>query len=155
MAIYQSHLSVRQACIEDAKAIILVSSALGYEEKTDQTLAVKRLERLLESDHDRIWVAELKGGVELNDKVIGWLHAQHAFRVASADFIEILGLSVSSDVRLQGAGHALVEQAKNWALDESIALRVRTNETRDSAKKFYSSLGFSLIKKQSVFQILS
>lgn len=148
------NLSVRPGKREDAQAIALIASVLGYNEKIDQSLAIKRLERLLNSDNDQIWVAELHDGVGSDSKLVGWLHAQHAFRMASVDFIEILGLSVSTDARLQGAGRLLVEQAKNWALNEHIALRVRTNDIRDTAKKFYSSLGFSLTKKQSVFQIL-
>ncbi len=101
---------------------------------------------MLASSNDKVWVAELNG------QLIGWLHAQHAFRAASADFIEILGLSVADQARLNGAGRALVEKAKKWALDEKIVLRVRTNETRDGAKKFYTALGFSIAKNQSVFQ---
>ncbi|MBU1467631.1 MAG: GNAT family N-acetyltransferase, partial [Gammaproteobacteria bacterium] len=63
------------------------------------------------------------------------------------------GLSVADQARLKGAGRALVEKAKEWALDEKIVLRVRTNDTRDGAKKFYTSLGFTTTKIQSVFQL--
>ena len=140
-------MDVRFAVLQDAKAIADVASGLGYESKTAKDLMIKRLGRLLESKNDKIWIAEING------QLIGWLHAQHAFRVASDDFIEILGLSVSDQARLKGAGRALVEKAKEWALDESIALRVRTNDVREGAKMFYSTLGFSISKTQSVFQI--
>ena len=139
-------MDVRFAVLQDAKAIADVASALGYESKTAKDLMIKRLGRLLESKNDKIWIAEING------QLIGWLHAQHAFRVASDDFIEILGLSVSDQARLKGAGRALVEKAKEWAFAENITLRVRTNDVREGAKKFYSALGFSISKKQSVFQ---
>ncbi|MCW4627682.1 MULTISPECIES: GNAT family N-acetyltransferase [Marinomonas] len=140
-------MDIRLAILKDAKTIAEVASALGYQNTVSEELAIKRLERLLASSNDKVWVAELNG------QLIGWLHAQHAFRAASADFIEILGLSVSDQARLKGAGRALVEQAKAWALSEKITLRVRTNDIRDGAKKFYTALGFSITKTQSVFQI--
>jgi N-acetylglutamate synthase-like GNAT family acetyltransferase len=140
-------MKVRQANLQDAQSIARIASSLGYQKNVSDDLAIKRLEHVLHSDYDQIWVAEG------NSEVVGWLHAQHAFRVASADFIEILGLSVSEQSRLQGVGRDLVEQAKIWALEENISLRVRTNEVRDTAKQFYSVLGFSLAKRQCVFHI--
>jgi GNAT superfamily N-acetyltransferase len=139
-------MEIRLANLQDANAIADVASALGYQSAVSEELAIKRLERLLLSSNDKVWVAEFNG------QVIGWLHAQHAFRAASADFIEILGLSVSDQARLKGTGRALVEQAKAWALDERLVLRVRTNDVRDGAKKFYTALGFTTTKIQSVFQ---
>ena len=139
-------MDIRRANIKDAQMIAHIASVLGYQQDTGDNLAIQRLQHLLSSQYDCIWVAERDGNV------IGWLHAQHAFRAASKDFIEILGLSVDPEVRLQGAGRALVEQAKEWALEKNIALRVRTNETRDVAKKFYVALEFSLTKTQCVFQ---
>ena len=140
-------MEIRLADIEDANAIADVAAALGYQSAVSEGLVINRLERLLASSNDKIWVAEFNG------QLIGWLHAQHAFRLASADFIEILGLSVADQARLKGAGRALVEKAKEWALGEKIVLRVRTNDTRDGAKKFYALLGFTTTKIQSVFQL--
>ncbi|WP_158773513.1 GNAT family N-acetyltransferase [Cobetia sp. L2A1] len=139
-------MKIRLARLQDARGIAHVASALGYLPHEDDALILRRLEQLFSSAHDRIWVAEQNGNV------IGWLHAQHAFRAASADFIEILGLSVAENARLQGTGRALAEQAKTWAATEHVTLRVRTNETRDVAKQFYAALGFALAKKQCVFQ---
>ena len=140
-------MEIRLADIEDANAIADVAAALGYQSAVSEGLVINRLERLLASSNDKIWVAEFNG------QLIGWLHAQHAFRLASADFIEILGLSVADQARLKGAGRALVEKAKEWALNEKITLRVRTNDARDGAKNFYTTLGFTTAKIQSVFQI--
>ncbi|GGN24314.1 MULTISPECIES: GNAT family N-acetyltransferase [Marinomonas] len=139
-------MEIRLANLQDANAIADVASALGYQSAVSAELARARLERLLLSSDDKVWVAEFNG------QLIGWLHAQHAFRAASADFIEILGLSVSDQARLKGAGRALVGKAKEWALSEKITLRVRTNDTREGAKKFYTALGFTTTKIQSVFQ---
>jgi GNAT superfamily N-acetyltransferase len=138
---------IRPACVDDAAAIALVAAGLGYKEEAAKHSAVQRLERLLGSNDDRAWVAELDG------VVIGWLHAQHAFRMASADFIEILGLSVSAEARFKGAGRVLVEQARRWASEEHVMLRVRTNDNREEAKKFYLALDFLLVKRQSIFEL--
>lgn len=140
-------MKIRKAQLQDAKAIADIASALGYQSSSSETLAVKRLNRLINSCNDQVWVAELNG------QLIGWLHAQHAFRAASTDFIEILGLSVSDQARLKGVGRSLVEMAKEWATDERVCLRVRTNDIREGAKTFYSALGFSSAKTQSVFKI--
>ncbi|MBJ7539684.1 GNAT family N-acetyltransferase [Marinomonas transparens] len=140
---------IRNAKIQDTQAIARVAEALGYkktQESQSDGIFHQRLTHLLDSINDQVWVAELDG------QVIGWLHAQHAYRAASADFIEILGLSVDSNARQQGGGRALVEKAKHWAETENITLRVRTNETREVAKAFYAALGFSLSKKQAVFE---
>jgi|GEM_PF-1033945 GNAT superfamily N-acetyltransferase len=140
-------MKIRLANLQDANAIADIASALGYQNDDSKDLAKLRLERLLLSNNDKVWVAEFNG------QLIGWLHAQHAFRAASTDFIEILGLSVAGQARLKGAGRALVEKAKEWALNEKITLRVRTNDARDGAKNFYTTLGFTIAKIQSVFQI--
>lgn len=79
-------MEIRLANLQDANAIADVASALGYQSAVSAELARARLERLLLSSDDKVWVAEFNG------QLIGWLHAQHAFRAASADFIEILGL---------------------------------------------------------------
>ncbi|MDI6002392.1 GNAT family N-acetyltransferase [Cobetia marina] len=140
-------MKIRLATPKDALGISRVASALGYLPHDDDALILQRLEHLLASRHDRIWVAEQAG------EVIGWLHAQHVFRVASADFIEILGLSVAREAQRQGAGRALARQAITWATDEALTLRVRTHEARDIARKFYAASGFTLAKTQCVFQM--
>ena len=144
---YKAAMIIRLASVNDAAAIAEIALSLGYKMEAQQSLTENALGYLLDAQYDRVWVAELNG------TVIGWLHAQHAFRMASVDFIEILGLSVSEQSRFQGAGRALVERVKAWASEEHVSLRVRTNDIRYDAKKFYSALGFSLVKTQSVFQI--
>ncbi|MEO9655514.1 N-acetyltransferase family protein [Marinomonas sp.] len=139
-------MQIRLAHAKDALAIAEVGQSLGYAEDVITDLAEQRLLALLGSKQDQIWVAERE------DKIVGWLHAQHAFRLASPDFIEILGLSVAEDARQQGIGRALVAEAKNWSHDLAVVLRVRTNQQRVNALAFYSSIGFSCHKQQSVFQ---
>ena len=62
-------MKIRLATPKDALGISRVASALGYLPHDDDALILQRLQHLLASRHDRIWVAEQAG------EVIGWLHA--------------------------------------------------------------------------------
>ncbi|MFB9254799.1 GNAT family N-acetyltransferase [Vibrio agarivorans] len=90
-----------------------------------------------------MFVAERQG------RILGWLHLIYARRLASGNFFEIGGLVVSPENRGYGVGRALVQyaQAKNLG-----TFRVRCNEKRLDAHKFYESIGFDNSKVQRVFQ---
>lgn len=111
---------------------------------------------LSSSDHT-IWVAEdlqvQKTLTNHQNKVIGWIHAFHALRLASSNFIEIGGIAVSSEQQGKGAGRALVRTAYEWAESLNCYIRVRCNENRLEAHQFYQALGFTHDKNQKIFQL--
>lgn len=139
-------MSLRQAKIEDANAINLLSDSLGYLPGDDEEFA-SRLEKLLDSDTNEVWVFEKE------NRVVGWLHVFLANRVASASFVEIGGMVVDPDFRNMGIGKSLVEQASLWARTKNMKLRVRSDSRRDVAHNFYTSTGFKKLKSQHVFEL--
>ena len=138
--------NLRPATIADASAINLLSDSLGYLSGSDEDLA-SRLELLIDSDRDEVWLAE--NGLN----IVGWIHFFQANRVASASFVEIGGLVVKPDFRNRGIGKSLIEQASLWASAKNLKLRVRTDSRREEAHSFYVSAGFNKLKNQHVFEL--
>lgn len=137
---------IREASIEDADQINLVSAHLGYE-KSSKEEAKRRLMEIMESRADYVWV------YEADDKIVGWLHLFISVRLASGRFAEIGGLVVDRSCRRSGIGRTLVQQAVQWSKSNNLPLRVRCNAAREDANKFYESLGFECEKTQKVHQI--
>ncbi|ALO42697.1 GNAT family N-acetyltransferase [Pseudoalteromonas phenolica] len=133
----------RLAVIDDAEEINSVSIHLGYQ-RLSGNQASEKLQSLLESEADQIFVAELKG------KIIGWIHLFYARRLASNDFYEIGGLVVNPEYRGLGIGKSLVKFATSQVTEE---VRVRCNETRLESHLFYEQQGFKSIKSQRVFKL--
>jgi len=136
---------VRSASASDAIGINKVSEHLGYSQLSS-TEASAKLKELLDSSQDQVFVAEQHG------LIIGWLHLFYARRLASDNFFEIGGLVVSPDSRGHGVGRALVQYAQD---KNSGKFRVRCNEKRRDAHKFYENIGFNGNKVQRVFQVRS
>lgn len=136
--------SIREANISDSVQINAVSVylGLGYNELSTE-LAKFKLNQLLESPHDHIYVIECK------QVVVGYLHIFLARRMASLDFTEIGGLVIHPDFRRQGYAKALVD----YALGNSTKkVRVRCSDKRTASHKFYQAIGFKLSKTQHVFE---
>lgn len=137
-------ITVRRAELEDSKGINGVSSALGYD-TISTGVARKWLGALLASEEHRVWVCEVEG------EIVAWLHALISYRLASAPFVEIAGLVVSTNHRRQGVGRNLVNQAVEWGVSQGLKVRVRCSSERQQAHQFYESLGFTDVKSQLVF----
>jgi len=136
---------VRLASESDALDINHVSKHLGYSELTaDESLL--KLQELLNTTHNKVYVAELNG------RVVGWLHIFYAHRLASDNFFEIGGLVVSPDARGRSVGRDLVVYAQE---QNDGKFRVRCNENRKDAHNFYEAIGFTGSKVQRVFQVAS
>lgn len=136
--------SIREATLNDSKAINRLSAQLGYGVISDD-VARERFGQVLDAGNDKVWVCE-EGG-----QVIGWIHAFKALRGAFGPFIEIGGLVVELSCRKRGAGRGLVEEAKQWADEQQLSFRVRCNALRSDAHLFYQALGFIKSKEQHVF----
>ena len=137
---------IREASIEDTEGISLVSSSLGYPPSSIEESG-KRLEDILASKSDFVWVYEGNG------KIMGWLHLFLAIRLASTKFAEIGGLVVDESCRRSGIGGELVGEAIQWSRQNNFPLRVRCNFNREEANKFYRSLGFESKKTQKVHEL--
>ncbi|WP_087022314.1 GNAT family N-acetyltransferase [Thaumasiovibrio subtropicus] len=133
---------IRNALGSDGFGINEVSKHLGYAELSSSS-ASSKLEELLNTTLDQVYVAEIDG------HIIGWLHLSYARRLASDNYFEICGLVVSPDFRGRGVGKHLVQFAQD---KNDGKMRVRCNELRVESHKFYEAVGFHSNKLQRVFQ---
>lgn len=138
-------MNIRAANQLDAEDIAKVAAVLGYGRPSCSDVA-KQLAEIESSTHIRAWVCQM------GDGVVGWVNAERVTRLASEPFIEIVGLAVASEFQNKGIGSKLVKEVACWADSLRLDLRVRTNENRDQAIKFYTKCGFTKIKNQNVFQ---
>jgi len=134
---------IRSAIESDATGVNNISKYLGYSELSDIE-AKHKLLQLLHSNDNEVFV------VEVNGRVIAWLHLFLARRLASEDFFEIGGLVVDPDYRRQGLAGALLRYVENR---HNGKLRVRCNETRRETHQFYEACGFNNTKAQRIFEI--
>ena len=137
--------TVREASIGDADGISQVSSCLGYTQSSTEE-SKKRLEEVLASDTDIVWI------YQDGTKIKGWIHLFVALRLPSEKFAEIGGLVVDQSHQRSGIGRKLVETAIKWSEQNNLSLRVRCNSEREGAHKFYKSLGFKVQKTQIVHE---
>lgn len=131
--------------MNDVSDISELSKQLGY--PASESEIKERLITILHSNNDIVYVAYLPDG-----KTIAWIHLFKSYRVESGLFAEIGGFIVSKSFRSQGIGKKLLEVAEKWTIKMKLPhLRVRSKIERENAKKFYSNMGFSVLKKQRVF----
>lgn len=129
-----------------AREITTLALQLGYHNRIKEL--TRRLEFILESNYDCVFIAQVE------EQIIGWIHALVAVRVESSIFVEITGLVVDEDYRNKQIGQKLIGAVKDWSNALEIPLiKVRCNVIRTESHKFYEALGFILDKEQKVFEL--
>lgn len=137
------HVTIRPSQAGDAGVIARLSDDLGYPVGLEETAAF--LSGL--SDNHAVLVAEVGG------KVVGWLECLAFQSVTTAAEALIVGLVVDESVRGQGIGARLVDAAEEWGRARGLsAIRVRSQEKRAEAHRFYENLGYERVKVQRVFR---
>ncbi len=135
---------VRIARPEDADRLASLCDQLGY-----PTLPSDVVERLgnVQTDESVVYVAETSTG-----EVIGWVHAYVSRLMVCDRFVEIGGLVVDVNHRRNGAGQLLMQAAERWACENGCdEIRLRSNIVRESAHRFYTALGYQVIKTSYTF----
>jgi GNAT superfamily N-acetyltransferase len=136
-------VTIRTAAPADAPSLARLSSELGYPVPPDQMRL--RLDHACSNPQHAVLVAE--SGV-----IVGWIQVVRTMTLESGLLCEITGLVVTGTHRGAGIGRGLVAAAETWAMGRRCdRIRVRTNVIRDNARAFYSKLGFSVSKRQDVF----
>lgn len=139
-------ITIRSVVVEDAAEITTLSNQLGYTPTLTETAA--SLFRLQHNVDEIVYVALFE------NIVVGWIQVSHYTRLESGNTCEITGLVVDEKYRGQGIGKLLVNQAQQWSAEKGATkLRVRSNIIRTDAHRFYTDLGFEIIKQQIVFEI--
>jgi GNAT superfamily N-acetyltransferase len=132
---FMSELTIRRATSNDAADVAHLFATLGYPLQPDDVPS--RLARL-----DAITDAVLLA-IEDTGSPLG-LIALHAFPIVhvAQPLALITGLVVLPDVRGRGVGRALVEAARNWAMERGCErLMVTSAEHRADAHAFYPAVG--------------
>lgn len=136
---------LRRARLEDAAEIARLVTDLGYPVEAGTILS--RLRALLVHPDHLVTVA-----AGPNDRLSGVIMAEHRVLLLYGPQVEIMGLSVGSDVRRMGVGRALVKAVEAWARqfgDRSIV--VRSNVVRPESHPFYEKIGYERKKTQHVY----
>ena len=135
---------IRPARDADAAAIAVLSGQLGYPSGKAEIL--ERMKALAARGSAAILVAEADG------RVAGWVAVREDLTLESGAFAEIAGLVVDEGFRGHGLGEALVAAGEGWARERGhVRMRVRSNVVRERAHRFYERLGYTVTKKQAVF----
>lgn len=142
----ENKITVRECALKDYESIYLLNkNDLGYDFPLDKT--AKRLEMILGSNKDKIFVAEY------GEKVIGYIHACDYDVIYGPSMKNILGLAVDSHYRKLGAGKALLTAAENWAKETgSAGVRLCSGAQRKGAHEFYKRCGYICSKEQLNFK---
>jgi GNAT superfamily N-acetyltransferase len=136
---------LRRARLEDAAEIARLVTELGYPVEAGAILP--RLQALLV--HPAHLVAVAAGP---SDRLSGVIMAEHRVLLLYGPQVEIMGLSVGSEVRRTGVGRALVKAVEAWAQqfgDRQIV--VRSNVVRPESHPFYEKIGYKRKKTQHVY----
>jgi len=136
---------LRRARLEDAAEIARLVTELGYPVETEAIF--RRLQALLVHPDHLVTVA-----AGPNDHLSGVIMAEHRALLLYGAQVEIMGLSVGSDVRRMGVGRALVKAVEDWARQFGHSkIVVRSNVIRPESHPFYEKIGYERRKTQHVY----
>lgn len=137
---------IRECKIEDVDAIYnLNNTEMGYEYSIEDTK--DKLERLLKSDKDKIFVATVQ------NTVVGYVHANDYDVIYAPHMKNIMGIAVSSEYKKYGIGKAMLEEIERWAKETgAFGIRLVSGSTRIGAHEFYKRCGYIGEKQQINFK---
>jgi GNAT superfamily N-acetyltransferase len=136
---------IREAMVQDYEDIVpLNKNELGYEYTPEDTK--KRLEQLLNDSNHKIYVAIVE------DKVVGYVHANNYDALYAPHLKNIMGIAVSSHFRKNGIGKMLLKEIEKWAKDTGAhGIRLVSGASRIGAHGFYKSCEYVETKDQKNF----
>lgn len=138
-------VTIRECQYQDIEDIYLLNkNEMGYDYPLEKTR--KKIECLLKSKHDKIYVAEIE------HKVVGYIHANDYDVIYMDHLKNIMGIAVSQEYRRFGIGRRLLLSVEDWARDnDAKGVRLVSGETRLDAHEFYKHCGYISKKKQLNF----
>lgn len=137
-------MKIRKLEISDAKELTQLSNQLGYHLSEDSVS--ENLQIILNTKNHFVF------GAELENNIIGYIHAVRKIRLTSTPFFEIVSLVVDENHRQKGGGKSLIREIINLKSPNE-KLRVRCQIKRKEAHLFYQKLGFNELKEQKVFEL--
>jgi len=138
-------IHIRRALIKDASGIQKLNAAeLGAVYPVGKTRQI--LTQLLQSEQDRIYVAEIEG------TIVGYVHACNYTLLCSPPIKNIMSIAISKDYQKHGIGKVLLERIENWAKEtEASIIRIISDGSGINAYEYYKNLGYEGGKLQMHF----
>jgi len=128
--------TIRDAEVSDAAAVASLMCELGYE--TTPAEMEMRLQRIVGNQAYKTFVAEVEG--QICGTIGTFCYASYEHNDLSG---RIVVLVVSDKARRRGAGRALVAAAEREFVRQGVSrVALNTRLTRESAHKFYESIGY-------------
>ena len=138
-------ITFRPLRIDDAAAVAALNEGLGYPTTAGRVRA--RIEVLMASD-ERLGLAAL-----WRDVLVGWVDAAVEHHLQAEPVVTIGGLVVREDLRGNGIGQQLCSAVETWAATLGVAVvRVRSQQKRTDAHRFYARDGYEEAKISLVFE---
>ena len=138
-------LNIRPLRATDAGAVAALNESLGYPAGTDEVRA--RIQHL-RGRNDRVAL-----GAVLQEVVVGWVDAAVEHHLQSEPVVTIGGLIVREDMRGKRIGQKLCGAVEEWAKQAGIlTVRVRSQQKRVDAHRFYLRDGYINVKMSAVFE---
>lgn len=137
---------IRKAKLEDYVEIQkLNKEEMEYEFSIEDTR--KQLKKIISSQKDLFLVATI------NDKVVGYIHANDYDCTYAPHMKNIMGIAVSSDYKRQGIGKGLLSSVEKWGLEDNAEMiRLVSGSERKEAHMFYTNCGYNSSKQQKNFK---
>ncbi len=139
-------MAIRSLRESDAARIADLNAQLGY--PSSEAQVAKRINLVAASVNDTILIATAG-----DEQAIGWIHLRGFNSLHGDPMAEICGMVVDTEHRGRGVGTQLIAAAEEWARARSFgSMRVRSNEFRQDAHRFYQRVGFQVTKTSLTFQ---
>ena len=139
-------MKIREANIDDYKAVQKLSIQLGYEYPVNEVK--EKLSSILKDIDHRIILAINP----ITDEVIGYIHVQKYQTLYFDDLLNILGMVIDEAWRNKGVGSALIQKIEEIAGEfKCKGIRAASSVKRTDAHMFYQRRGFDIIKEQKRF----
>ena len=140
-----NYLQIRQAKVEDARSISLLSQQLGYSISEE---AIKIYLKSLATAKEWIVYIACK-----SESILGWINIYLTHGILADKQAEVGGLIVDKNFRSQGIGRLLMQKGQTWAQQQGCNLiQVRSRTTRQQAHDFYQNIGYEPYKIQLVLR---
>jgi GNAT superfamily N-acetyltransferase len=136
---------IRALGTDDAEAVAELSVSLGYPASADE---IRSRMAAFAGQNDRMALA-----ATWQDRVVGWIEASVERHLQSEPVVVIGGLVVRDDMRGKRSGQQLCQAVEQWAAQIGITkVRVRSQQKRADAHRFYLRDGYEQVKISAVFE---
>ncbi len=139
-------VEIRKCILSDVHAIYNLNiTEMGYDYPEDATF--EKIEKLLQSDSDRIYVAVV------DNCVVGYVHANNYDVIYAPHMKNIMGIAVLNSQKGHGIGKALLKAVEKWAINTgAYGVRLVSGSSRTGAHEFYRHCGYTGDKQQINFK---